>query len=120
MLYLTSKIIIFLPYIALLAHKSQPLTFRTNIYVIKLTVAVPALRDADARLGAPELLLLALVGRHRGAALLVGRVVTVGDAVALVRLVHALLQVVALELHGRARDRRAVLLVRVVEAVWCW
>ena len=81
-------------------------------------VAVPALGHADPALLALELgLRVALVGRQHGAALLVAAVVTVRDAVTLVRLVDALLQVAALELGGGAGDGRAALLVRVVEAV---
>ena len=48
---------------------------------------------------------------------LVRATVAVRDPVAFVALVDALFEVVAFELGRRARDGRAVLLVRVVEAV---
>ena len=75
------------------------------------------LRHAHSGGLALELLVAAVVGRARGAALLVGGVVAVRDAVALVALVDALLEVVALELRGGARDGGTVGLVGVVEAV---
>ena len=78
---------------------------------------MPGLRDADAARLAAELLLAALVGGHGGTAELVAGVVAVGDAIALVRLVDALVLAVAFELGGGAGDGRAVLLVRVVKAV---
>lgn len=62
--------------------------------------------------GAVELLFfVALAGRERRAAGLVAAVLAVGDAVALVRLVDALLAAGALELLRRARDRRTPFLV---------
>jgi hypothetical protein len=63
------------------------------------------------------LLVVARVGLKDGTAQLVAAVVAVGDAVALVGLVDAVLGVGALELGGRAGLGRAAFLVRVVEAV---
>ena len=88
------------------------------VLAVRGTVTVPQLGHADPALLALELGLgVALVGRQHGAALLVTAVVTVRDAVTLVRLVNALLQVAALELTRGAGDRRTALLVGVVEAV---
>jgi hypothetical protein len=92
--------------------------FVRSVFAVFGAVAVPGPRDADARTGAVELLLLvALVGGQRRATNLVAAVVAVRNAVALVRLVDALLAVAAFQLLGRARDGRATFLVLVVETI---
>jgi hypothetical protein len=79
---------------------------------------MPRLGHADAAGATLKLLLgVARVGLQDGAAQLVAAVVAVGNAVALVGLVDALLEVGALELAGGAGLGRTALLVRVVEAV---
>lgn len=81
-------------------------------------VAVPRPRDADSRTGAVELLLLVALVRCQGRATdLVAAVVTVRNAVALVRLVDALLPVAAFQLLTGTGDGRTALLVLVVETV---
>ena len=92
--------------------------FVRPVLAVLRPVAEPRARDADAGAGAVELfLLVALVRREGRAAHFVRSVVAVGDPVALVRLVHALLAVRAFQLLGRARHRRTALFVFVVEAV---
>lgn len=60
-----------------------------QVLAVRRAVAVPRVRDADARRLALELLLgLALVRRQRRAARLVAAVVAVRDAVALVRFLY--------------------------------
>jgi hypothetical protein len=81
-------------------------------------VTVPSDGNAYARSLAPEvLLLIALIRLNGGTAELVGAVVTVGDAVALVVLFDTLPQVRTLELIRRAGYRGTVLLVLLVKTV---
>ena len=92
--------------------------FIAGVLTVRRAVTIPALGNTNAGALALELLLrVALVGRDGGTTKLVTRVLAIRDAVTLVRLVDALLQVAALELGGGAGDGRAALLVRVVEAV---
>ena len=90
----------------------------TPVLAVRRAVTIPQLGHTDAALLALELRLsIALIRSQDRAALLVTAVVTVGDAVTLVTLMNALLQIAALELAARAGDGRAALLVSVVEAV---
>ena len=92
--------------------------FIGSVFTILGRVAIPVLRNADSGCLALELLIGALVGSDGRTAEFVGSVVAVRNSVAFVGLVDALVLVAAFELGGGAGDRRTVLFVCVVEAVW--
>lgn len=79
---------------------------------------MPCPRDAHTRTGAIELFLfVTLIGSQRRATDLVTAVVAIRNAVALVRLVDALLAVAAFQLLGGTGDGRTTFLVFVVKTV---
>jgi hypothetical protein len=87
------------------------------VLTVDSAVTMPAGWDADSGRLTSELFLRTLIRSHGRASEFVRSVVTIRNSVAFVRLMDALLPVVALELRPGAGDRWTVLLVGVVEAV---
>lgn len=88
------------------------------ILTIVRPVTMPRHRNANPGTLAPEVLLqITLIRLHRRTTQLITTVVTIRNAIALVRLLNALSQIVTLELVRQTRDRWTVLLVLLVEAI---
>ena len=100
------------------ANNCARVRFVRLILTVWRTVAMPRFRHTDPTCPTLKLLLVvACVRLQHGTAQFVRAVIAIGNPVALVRLVHALLEIGALELGRGAGLGRTALLVRVVEAV---